>query len=72
MIKNTAHNLNEVKALVREAFQNGNELEFHKTQWMSHSGTFICTSHVRDVEFELVVEDVDTLGGFRSVICEVY
>jgi hypothetical protein len=70
-MKNTAHNLNEVKALIKESYQNGNEMNFNKTQWFSHNGNFLCTSNVRDVEFELTVENTDSLDGYRSVIIEV-
>lgn len=71
MIKNTAHNLNEVKALVKESYSSGNEMTFDKTKWFSHDGKFIATSFVFDTEFELVVEDTDSLDGYRSLKVEV-
>lgn len=71
MEKNTVHNLIEVRALIRESYQNGRELEFNKTKWYSHSGKFLCTSTIFDTEFELTVEDIDSLDGYRSVTCEV-
>lgn len=71
-MKMQVHNLMEVKALVKEAFQRGDESQFDKQKWAKHDGTFLCTSFVRDTEFELVVEDTDALEGYRSVICEVF
>lgn len=71
MLKFTAHNLIEVKALIREAYSNGNEQEFHNRAWFTHDNEYFAKSFVRDTEFELVVEDVDSLDGYRSVIVEV-
>jgi propanediol utilization protein len=69
--KMTVHNLMEVKALIKESFAQGAEHEFNETKWFSHAGQYICKSFVRDVEFELVVEDIQSLDGFRSVTVEV-
>lgn len=71
MKKMTVHNLMEIKALIKEAFAFGMELNFENTQWYSHSGKYLAKSFIRDVEFELVVEDVDSLDGYRSVTVEV-
>ena len=70
-MKNTAHNLMEVKALVKEAYQSGNEMRHNLTKWFSHSGKYICQSIIRDTEFDLFVEDVEVLNGYRSVTVEV-
>jgi hypothetical protein len=71
MQKQTVHNLNEVKALIKESFSRGDELTFDGTKWFKHDGQYLCKSFIRDTEFELTVEDVDTLDGYRSVIVEV-
>lgn len=65
------HNLNEVKALIKESYSSGMEMDFQKTQWNTHDGKFICTSDIRDTEFELTVVDTDLLDGYRSVTIEV-
>ena len=70
-MKNTVHNLMEAKVLIKEAYGHGDEIRYDNAKWFSHAGQFICTSHVRDIEFDLVVEDVDSLYGYRSVTCEV-
>ena len=72
MHKQTVHNLMEVKALIKEAFSHGNEMSYNHSTWFSHNYEWLCKSFIRDTEFELVVSNVDTLGGYRSVICEVY
>lgn len=71
MEKNRAHNLTEVKALIKESYQDGTELNFNKTRWYSHNDKFLCTSTIFDTEFELTVEDVEALDGYRSVTIEV-
>ena len=71
MEKMTAHNLMEVKALIKEAFACGMELNCDGTRWFSHSGEYLAQSFIRNTEFELVVEDVDSLDGYRSVTVEV-
>lgn len=53
----TAHNLNEVKALIKEAFSRGNEEDFSGTQWIAHGGEFLCKSEIKLTEFELVMPD---------------
>lgn len=70
-MKQTVHNVTEIKALVKEAYMKATELDLHKAKWFSHDGKFLATSHIRDTEFELVVEDVNSLDGYRSVIVEV-
>lgn len=69
--KMTVHNLMEIKALIKESFARGEEYEFDKTKWFTHAGKYIAKSFVRDVEFELVVEDIESLDGYRSVTVEV-
>lgn len=66
------HNLMEVKALIKESYSHGTELVFDKTTWLSHNETHICVSRVRDTEFELIVEDTQSLDGYRSVTMEIY
>lgn len=71
MEKQTAHNLFEIKALIKESFAKGEELAYEKTKWYSHSGNYLAKSFIRNTEFELVVEDTDSLDGYRSVTVEV-
>jgi hypothetical protein len=69
--KMTVHNLMEIKALIKESFARGEEFIYENTQWFSHSGKYLAKSFVRTTEFELVVEDVESLDGYRSVTVEV-
>ncbi len=69
--KMTVHNLMEVKALVKESYSRGNELSYNGTEWFTHAGTRIGKSFTRDTEFEIVVEDIESLDGYRSVTVEV-
>jgi hypothetical protein len=71
MKKMTVTNINDIKALITIAFSCGTESCFEGTKWYSHTGKYICKSFIRDVEFELVIEDPDTLDGYRSVTVEV-
>lgn len=66
------HNLMEAKVLIKEAYARGEELALHKEKWFKHDQSFLCTSFIRDTEFELVVEDTEALEGYRSVTCEVF
>ena len=61
VVKMRVHNLTETKALVKEAFAKGSELEFHGTVWNTHEGELICVSFIRDVEFELEMPDRSSL-----------
>ena len=65
------HNIMEAKALIKESYAQGAEHEFEGTEWYTHDGKYIAKSFVRDVEFELVVEDTDTLDGYKSITMEV-
>jgi len=69
--KIAVHNLLEAKVLIKEAFAIGDEQKYHNAQWLTHSGKYIGKSFIRDTEFELVVEDTDSLDGYRSVTVEV-
>ncbi len=71
MKKMTVTNIDDIKALIRIAFSCGTESCFEGTQWYSHKGKCLAKSFIRDVEFELVVEDVESLDGYRSVIVEI-
>lgn len=71
MKKHAVHNLNEIKALIKEAYSSGSEHEFDKTDWYTHDGKYLAKSLIRNTEFELVVEDTDALEGYRSVTVEV-
>jgi hypothetical protein len=62
----------EAKALIKEAYSSGDESMYHETKWYKHDGTYIGKSFVYDTEFEIVVEDTDSLDGYKSVIVEVY
>lgn len=58
MKKNTAHNLLEVKTLIKEAFMQGRELVFDDTKWHKHdSDELICTSRIELAEFILDLKD---------------
>ena len=57
MTKMTVHNLNEVKALIKESFSVGDESQYDYTVWYSHSGELLCTSKMDHTDFELVLED---------------
>lgn len=59
--KQYVHNLNEVKALVKEAYAPGREDMYQGTLWYSHTGEFICRSKISDIDFELVLENRDSL-----------
>lgn len=69
--KMRVHNIMEIKALIKTSFALGSEHEFEGTKWYTHDGKYIAKSFVRDVEFELVVEDTDTLDGYKSITMEV-
>jgi hypothetical protein len=69
--KMAVHNLMEAKALIKESYARGEEYIYEGTLWYKHNGGYIAKSFVRDVEFELVVEDTDSLDGYRSVTVEV-
>ncbi|MBA3955019.1 hypothetical protein H0X48_06905 [Candidatus Dependentiae bacterium] len=71
-MKMRAHNLMEVKALIKGAYQSGSEAEYERATWSKHDGTFLCTSHIRDTEFELTIEYTQAIDGYTSVTCEVY
>lgn len=61
IIKMRVHNLMEAKALLKEAYAKGSELEFHGTVWRTHDDQLICVSFIRDVEFELEMPDKSTV-----------
>jgi hypothetical protein len=65
MKKQTAHNLLEVKVLIKEAFARGDEEKFNGTVWTSHNGEKICISKIELTEYELVLPDMS------SITCEV-
>lgn len=69
--KQTVHNIAEIKALVKESYAQGAELKFDQTEWYSHSGKRLAKTHVYDTEFEVVVEDVESLDGYRSIIIDM-
>lgn len=69
--KMAVHNLMEAKVLIKESYARGEEFIYEGTEWFSHKGNYIAKSFVRDVEFELVAEDTESLDGYRSVIVEV-
>lgn len=56
-LKMRVHNLNEVKALIKEAYSHGNEIEFDAVPWESHTGEKLCTSLIRFTDFELILPD---------------
>lgn len=59
--KQTAHNLNEVKALIKESFSRGDEEAYQGTEWIAHTGERLCRSKIRLTEFELELPDMSSL-----------
>ena len=70
--KMAVHNLSEAKALIKESFARGEEHIYEGTLWYKHGGGVIGKSFIRDTEFEIVVEDTESLDGYKSVTVEVY
>jgi len=70
-MKMMVHNLMEAKALIKESYSSGNEMSFNEAKWFKHDGTYIGKSFISYTEFEIVVEDTDSLDGYRSVTVEV-
>lgn len=71
-LKIGVHNISEIKALIKEAYASGNELAYHEAVWTNRrTGERIAKSFISDTEFELVVEDVQYLDGYKSVLVEV-
>ncbi len=58
--KQTVHNLNEVKALIKEAFARGDEWRYEGTEWFSHDGEKLCKSIIHAIEAELVMPDMSS------------
>jgi hypothetical protein len=54
-MKNTAHNLNEIKALLKESIISGDFEKHNGTHWYLHSGPFICRSIVTEKAFHLEI-----------------
>lgn len=72
-LKISVHNISEIKALIKEAYARGEECSYHEATWISHrTGGRIAKSFIGNTEFEIVVEDVDSLDGYKSVFVEVY
>ena len=59
--KNTAHNLVEVKVLIKEAFGRGDEERFNDMIWYSHTGEELCKSFINLVDFTLDLPDRSSL-----------
>jgi predicted DNA-binding WGR domain protein len=63
--KDSAHNLNEVKALIKEAYGRGEEMLYNGTKWMKHdSDEVLCISHIDDVDFKL---DISSDGSTLTI-----
>ncbi len=55
------HNLNEVRALVKESYARGMEEAFDGATWIAHTGGEICKTAIRFTEFDLVMPDRSSL-----------
>jgi hypothetical protein len=62
-MKINVHNLNEVKALIKEAFANGTEGEYQDATWFTHKDELICKSKINFTEFELILSKEDGGGS---------
>lgn len=51
--KQTVHNELEARALIKEAYQRGDQDEYDNNKWFTHAGEFLFTSEIRFTEFEL-------------------
>lgn len=61
MKKMTVHNLMEVKALIKEHYQSGSEMDYEDTRWFTHDGEFLCQSSIFDTDFCLYLPDKSSL-----------
>ena len=55
------HNILEARALLKEAYKNGEELDFHLTEWTTHGGRFLFISHIYDHHYFMM--NHDDFGG---------
>ena len=62
-MKNTAHNIFEVKALSKEKANLGDYETFNGTTWYSHAGTYLCMTFV---SWDKVI--VELPNGEREVV----
>jgi len=59
-MKNTAHNLNEVKALTKEMILSGDIETFNGMTWYTHAGEYICRTFTGLDMFHLELPNVTT------------
>lgn len=57
----TVHNILEAKALLKESYKRGEEIDFHMTEWTTHGGMFLFISHIYDNHYFMV--NADEIGG---------
>lgn len=57
-MKNTAHNLLEVKILLREAIKEGDTLKYNGMSWYDHNGSFLGRSFTGSDMFHLELPNV--------------
>jgi uncharacterized protein YodC (DUF2158 family) len=63
-MKNTAHNLNEVKALTKEMVISGDTEKYNGCNWYSHDGVYLCRTFTGSTMFHLELPNV-TLETIR-------
>jgi hypothetical protein len=68
----TVTNIDDIKALVRQAYSTGTELSFHRTEWLNGQRQPIAKTFIFDTDFEISVENTESLDGYKSILCEVY
>lgn len=61
ILKISVHNENEIKALIKEAFANGDKEKYQRARWVTHQGERICISEIELTEFVLKYPDNSTL-----------
>lgn len=47
------HNELEARALIKESYSRGSELEYQDTLWLTHNGNKLFTLDIGDVEFTM-------------------
>ena len=57
----SVHNEKELRALILEAYKNGNEDKYNGARWYTHQGQFIAKSNCRLVEVELELADLSSV-----------
>lgn len=68
----TVTNIDDIKSIVRQFYACGVELSLHRTQWLDSQKKPLAKTFIFDTDFEISVENVESLDGYKSIICEVY